>query len=74
MRTAICKLSKDRAIDAIKSESKVMFKSGVWNSYEEKPVPYVNERIRNSGYGADVDYDEATGKYYVCCPCHSDMW
>lgn len=74
MRKSICSLQFDKAVDAIKDKDTVMYKHGVWNSYEKKPVADVIKWIKGSGYGADVDLDESTGMLYVCTPASSDMW
>lgn len=73
MLTQICKLSYDTAIDTIKDTKEVHFKSGVWNNYEVVNTEYVINRIKGSGYGADVFVDE-NNEYYVQCPSASDMW
>lgn len=70
----ICKLSFQQSIDTIKDTIYVYFKSGVWNEYRLVSTNEAIRRINNSGYGADVDYNEKDGMYYVCCPCNSDMW
>ena len=70
----ICELSYNKAIEAIKSTKQVYFKSGVWNGYKLVDTQYAIDRIKNSGYGADVHFDERSEMYYVCCPCSSDMW
>ena len=72
--TRIVDLGFDEAIEAIKNQKNVMFRSGVWNSYNLVTVDYAIQRIKNSGYGADVSYDENTGKYYVSVPSSGDMW
>lgn len=72
--TRIVELGFDSAIKAIESQKTVMFRSGVWNSYREEPAEYAIQRIKNSGYGADVFYDDTTGKYYVSIPSSGDMW
>lgn len=70
----VCKLSYNEAIEAIKNTKQVYFKSGVWNPYKLVDTQYAIERIKNSGYGADVHLNEKDGMYYVSCPCSSDMW
>lgn len=70
----LCKLSRELAVCLIQDAATVQYKNGVWNQYKEQPVDYVSERIRNSGYGADVWLDYTTGTYYVCTPVTSDMW
>jgi hypothetical protein len=70
----IASLSFDSAIDAIKSEKNVYFRSGVWNSYNLTTTEYAIERIKNSGYGADVYFNDENGKYYVSIPSSGDMW
>ena len=67
-------LGFDEAIKAIENEKTVMFRSGVWNSYNLVTVDFAIQRIKNSGYGADVSYDATTGKYYVSIPSSGDMW
>ena len=47
-------LGFDTAIEAIKNEKTVMFRSGVWNNYNLVTTEYAIQRIKNSGYGADV--------------------
>lgn len=74
MRKTICKLGRKEAIEAIQNRETVMFKSGVWNKYERQPIGYVEKRIQNSGYGADVTVETDTGEMFVCCPSASDMW
>lgn len=74
MREKLAELAFDKAVNAVAESGLewVMFKSGVWNSYERVRADYAIQRIRNSGYGADV-YRE-NDMIYVCCPCSSDMW
>ena len=67
-------LGFDEAIKAIENQRNVMFRSGVWNNYNLVTTEYAIQRIKNSGYGADVSYDESTGKYYVSIPSSGDMW
>lgn len=71
---SIVKLGFDSAINAIKSEENVFFRSGVWNDYNLTTTEYAIERIKNSGYGADVRFNEENGKYYVSIPSSGDMW
>lgn len=70
----LCSLGRKTAIDLIWETETVMYKHGVWNSYEETRTDEVIKRIENSGYGADVKIDYNTGMYYVCTPTASDMW
>lgn len=70
----ICRLRRSEAIEAIKNTETVMYKHGVWNPYYERKTAVVIKSIENSGYGAEVRFDEETGKYYVSIPCDSDMW
>lgn len=72
--TRVVDLGFDEAINAIKHQKNVMFRSGVWNDYNLVTVEYAIQRIQNSGYGADVSYDETTDKYYVSIPSSGDMW
>ena len=72
--TRIVDLGFDKAIKAIESQKTVMFRSGVWNNYNLVTSEYAIQRIKNSGYGADVSYDEKTGIYYVSIPSSGDMW
>lgn len=72
--TRIVDLGFDEAIKAIENQKNVMFRSGVWNNYNLVTVDFAIQRIKNSGYGADVSYDENTGKYYVSIPSSGDMW
>ncbi len=73
MRERICELQFDKAVEAIKDCNMVMYKHGVWNKYEAKPVADVIRWIKGSGYGADVDR-ASDGTMYVCTPAQSDMW
>ena len=34
----------------------------------------VIKSIQDSGYGADVRYDENSDRYFVSVPCDADMW
>ena len=70
----ICELRFSEAIEAIKGTDTVMYKHGVWNPYEKRKTEKVIKSIENSGYGADVKYNEETNQYYVSIPCDSDMW
>ena len=70
----ICSLAFEPAVDAIRHTKTVMYKHGVWNEYAERPTEDVIKSIQNSGYGADVRYDEATDRYFVSLPCDDDMW
>ena len=72
--TQVVKLGFDDAIKAIKNQKNVMFRSGVWNPYGLVTVDFAIQRINGCGYGADVYYNEDTGKYYVSIPSSSDMW
>ena len=72
--TRIVELGFDKAIEAIKNEKTVMFRSGVWNNYNLVTAEFAIQRIKNSGYGADVSYDASTGTYYVSVPSSGDMW
>jgi len=72
--TRIVDLGFDDAIKAIENQKTVMFRSGVWNSYNLVTTEYAIQRIKNSGYGADVFYDDADGRYYVSIPSSGDMW
>ena len=69
----ICKLGIASAIEAIKGTEKVFCKRGVWNSYELKDTEHVSNAFRNSGYGADVFFNEDTKMFYVSVPCDSDI-
>ena len=51
-----------------------MNKHGVWNDYQERKTEDVVKSIRNSGYGADVRYDETKDVFYVSIPADCDMW
>ena len=68
----IVELSFNDAVEAIDNTATVMYKHGVWNKYERVTTEYAQQKIMNSGYGADV-YEES-GTYYVSIPCDSDMW
>ena len=72
--TRVVDLGFDEAIKAIENEKTVMCRSGVWNSYKPVPVEYAIERIKNSGYGADVSFDHGTATFYVSIPSSGDMW
>lgn len=72
--TKVVELGFDSAIKAIESQKTVMFRSGVWNNYNQVTVEYAIQRIKNCGYGADIFYDDKTGKYYVSIPSSGDMW
>ena len=62
------------AIDTIQYHEDVYLRSGVWNDYKLCKTDVAIEKIRNSGYGADVYFNEKNEKYYVSIPCDSDMW
>lgn len=70
----VCTLQFQRAVDAIKHTKTVMYKHGVWNKYNERKTEDVIKSIQNSGYGADVRYDETNDLFYVSVPCDADMW
>lgn len=72
--TRICTLQKERAVAAVKDAKEVMYRHGVWNSYEKISTESAIKSIRNSGYGADVSYDDKADMYYVSVPCDADMW
>jgi len=66
--------NRDTAIEKIKNENSVYLRHGVWNKYQLCKVTDAIESIKNSGYGADIYYDEDNKMYYVSIPCDSDMW
>lgn len=70
----ICELKYDEAIKAIDGTSQVYFRRGVWNSYKLIDTASAIVGIKQSGYGADVRFNEEDGMYYVSCPVNSDMW
>lgn len=70
----LCSLGRKEAIDFICETETVMYKHGVWNSYEKKSTKEVIGKIERSRYGADVKIDYTTGVYYVCTPAQADMW
>lgn len=70
----IVKLGFDSAVKAIDGTKTVMYKHGVWNPYYERSTEDVKKSIMNSGYGADVDFNEKNGMFYVEIPCDADMW
>jgi len=70
----LCSLGRKEAIDLIRETETVMYKHGVWNSYEKKSTEDVIRKIEASGYGADVRINYGTGVYYVCTPAQADMW
>ena len=72
--TRIVTLGKDKAIEKIENENTVYLRHGVWNKYELSGVSEVIERIKNSGYGADIYYNDDNRMFYVSIPCDSDMW
>lgn len=72
--TKIVELGFDKAINAIKDQKNVMFRSGVWNDYNLVTTEFAIQRIKNSGYGADIFYNEKDGRYYVSIPSSGDMW
>lgn len=74
MRVEVATLSFGRAIDIIKSQETVFLRRGVWNEYKLVSVESAISSIQNSGYGADVYYDDATEMYYVSIPSSGDMW
>lgn len=70
----MCSLAYDSAIQTISNTEKVYYKRGVWNKYELIDTDVAISKIKQSGYGADVYYNEENGMYYVSCPVSSDMW
>jgi hypothetical protein len=72
--TRVVELGFDAAIEAIKNEKTVMFRSGVWNDYKPVPVESAINSIKRSGYGADVSFDHGTATFYVSIPSSGDMW
>ena len=72
--TRVVDLGFDEAIKAIENEKTVMFRSGVWNDYKPVTAEYAIQRIKNSGYGADVSFDHGTATFYVSIPSSGDMW
>lgn len=74
MRVEIVSLSFDNAISAIEGQETVFLRKGVWNEYKLVSVESAINSIKNSGYGADVYYDDATEMYYVSIPSNGDMW
>ncbi len=70
----VCSLQFEKAIEAIKDTKTVMYTHGVWNPYYERKTEDVIKSIQRSGYGADVDRDDATGQLYVSIPSEGDMW
>mgnify|MGYP001850902232 FL=1 len=70
----ICTLQFQKAVDAIKHTKTVMYKHGVWNEYYMRKTEDVIKSIQDSGYGADVRYDENSDRYFVSVPCDADMW
>lgn len=72
--TRVVELGFDKAIEAIKNEKNVMFRSGVWNNYNLVTVDFAIQRIKNCGYGADVFFDHGTATFYVSIPSSGDMW
>ena len=72
--TRIVELGFDEAIKAIENEKNVMFRSGVWNNYNLVTTEYAIQRIKHSGYGADVSFDHGTATFYVSIPSSGDMW
>lgn len=71
-REQLCELQYEQAVDIVKEYDTVLFRHGVWNKYEYMPSAKAIERIRKSGYGADVFRDN--DQIYVSCPVSSDMW
>ena len=71
-RERIVSLSYDKTVEAIKDTSTVLFRRGVWNPWKEIDTTDAIERIKSSGYGADVFTED--GKLHVSCPVDSDMW
>ena len=72
--TRVITLGRHTAIEKIKNEETVYLKHGVWNNYELYSVNDAIKRIKNSGYGADIYYNEDNKMFYVSIPCDSDMW
>ena len=72
--TRIITLGYDIAIEKIRNEKTVYLKHGVWNKYEVYSVVDAIKSIKNSGYGADIYYNDDNGMFYVSIPCDSDMW
>lgn len=70
----ICTLQREKAIEAIKKTKTVMYKHGVWNPYYERDTEGVIKSIENSGYGADVRYNEEKKMFFVSIPADCDMW
>ena len=70
----IISLGRTTAIDTIENEESVYMRKGVWNKYALTKTKTAIESIKNSGYGADIYFDEKNEKYYVSIPNNSDMW
>ncbi len=70
----VCSLKYEEAIEAIKGTKTVMYKHGVWNEYTECNTEEAIKHIRNSGYGADVRYDDEKKMFFVSVPADCDMW
>lgn len=70
----ICSLSFEKAVKAIADTKEVYCKHGVWNKYELTDTESAIKSIRNSGYGADVKYNEDNKMYYVSIPANCDMY
>ena len=70
----VISLGRTTAIDTIANEESVYMQKGVWNKYALTETKTAIESIKNSGYGADIYFDEKTEKYYVSIPNSSDMW
>lgn len=68
----IVSLSYDKAVEAIKDSSTVLFRRGGWNPWMEIDTTDAIKRIKSSSYGADVFTKDK--KFYVSCPVASDMW
>ena len=68
-------LQREAAVEAIKGTETVMYRNGVWNSYERRKTDEVVNIIIDPvscGWGADVYADD--DEMYVSIPNRSDMW
>lgn len=73
MRKELCSLSRKTAIEIVKEQDHVYWKSGVWNKYSLRTdIDKVIRDIENSGYGVDVYEDD--GEIYVVRPSDGDMF
>ena len=68
----VCSLKYEEAVEAIKGTKTVMYKHGVWNKYTECSTEEAIKHIRNSGYGADVRYDDEKKMFFVSVPADCD--